>query len=274
MDSSPHVVRKLNEIGRAGSVELVFAVKNGKTVIGHAYTEVPFKVTHLYYPPDSLLPQLILMNTTAGLFPGDRLDVRILVKRGARVLITSQASTKVHPGTGIAEQSVDVTVEAGAELHLYNDPLIPFRGASLRQRVGLSVWGDGRLYFWEAFMAGRVGSNETWKFNEIATELKLCRDGKLSYLERYRLDPRLDQPVQPWVMHDSVYVATGIICDPAAKPPEMETGTNLAIDEPLHALWIARIVAKSGIEYRQLQRRAFACAFAMRGIEVPDLRKY
>src|ERR1051325_1762761 len=100
MDSSRAAVR-----GQLSRLDLVFGVKSGKTIIRESYSEVPFKITRLYYPEDSNLAQLIIMNTTAGLFPGDRLAMQIRVEPGARVLITSQASTKVHPGKGVAEQS-------------------------------------------------------------------------------------------------------------------------------------------------------------------------
>jgi urease accessory protein len=239
MDTSPHAIRELSEVGRAGSLELIFGVRAGKTIIRHAYSEIPHKITRLYYPENSSLPQLILMNATAGLFPGDRVETRVLVEKGARVLITSQASTKVHPGTGVAEQTLQVSVEDGAELHFYTDPLIPFRGARLRQRLHLRVVGSAKLYFWNSFMAG-VGRGEAWEFEEIDSELHLCRDEKLVYLERYRLHPGSSVPNSPresWIMRDAVYVATGVLGDPAANMSSAPASPNIAFDEPVQGVW-------------------------------------
>jgi urease accessory protein UreH len=273
MDTSRHAVRELSEVGRVGCLELIFGLKAGKTIIRHVYSEIPHKITRLYYPENSSLPQLILMNATAGLFPGDRVEMRVTVEKGARVLITSQASTKVHPGVGVAEQTLHVSVEDGAELHFYNDPLIPFRGARLRQRVHLRVVAGARFYFWDAFMAGRVGRKEAWEFEEIDSELRLCRDEKLIYLERYRIHPASAVPNCPWIMRDTLYVATGVLCEPAANIANPVAGPNIAFDEPVRGVWIIRAIAKTGSEYRQTQRQALTHAYAMRGEVLPDMRK-
>jgi urease accessory protein UreH len=211
---------------------------------------------------------LILMNATAGLFPGDRVETRVVVERGARVLITSQASTKVHPGTGVAEQTLHLSVEDGAELHFYNDPLIPFRGARLRQRVHLRVDAGARLYFWDAWMAGRVGRGEAWEFEEIDSELRLCRDQKLIYLERHRIHPGSTVPNCPqksWIMRDAVYLATGVLCEPAANLRSTPAAPNIALDEPVRGVWLIRAIAKTGSEYRQTVQQVLTHAFAVRG---------
>jgi urease accessory protein UreH len=277
MDTSRHAVRELSEVGRAGCLELVFGLKAGKTIIRDVYSEIPHKITRLYYPENSSLPQLILMNATAGLFPGDRVETRVVVEKGARVLITSQASTKVHPGTGVAEQTLQVSVADGAELYFHNDPLIPFRGARLRQRVQLRVAAGARLYFWESFMAGRVGRGEAWAFEEIDSELRLCRDEKIAYLERYRLHPGLTVPNCPqetWTMRDAMYVATGVLCDPEANMASTLAAPNIAFDEPVRGVWLIRAIAKTGSEYRQTEQQVLSQVFAMRGEVLPDMRKY
>ena len=271
MDSSRPALRELSDVGRVGRLELVFCLKGSRTVIRHAYGEVPHKITRLYYPENSSLPQLILMNSTAGLFAGDRVEIRIHVERGARVLITSQASTKVHPGTGTAEQSLYASIEAGAELHIHNDPLIPFSGARLRQRVSLEIDSGARFSFWDGFMSGRVGRGELWEFEEIDTETRLSRDEKLIYLERYRIAPSS-------ASSSFQYVATGIFCEPSAQPmPDkffVFSAPNVAIDEPSPGVAIARAVAATGTEYRDIQHRFLTHAFSARGEIVPDLRKY
>jgi urease accessory protein UreH len=246
VDSSRTAVRELSRVGREGRLHLTFAVRDGRTIIRHSFSEVPHKVTRLYYPDDSSMAQLILMNTTAGLFGGDYSEIRIHAESGARVLLTSQASTKVHPGDGVATQSLVATVESGAELHIYNDPLIPFQGAHLRQRLAFHIASDSVFGFWDGFMAGRVGRGERWEFKEIDTETRLSIGGKLAYLERYclRQSPGLG---------DAAYFATGLfhLCelpDPSLASP------FLGVDEPYPGLAVARVVAKTGPEYRKAER--------------------
>ena len=262
MDSSRTAVRE-----QLSRLDLVFGLKSGKTILRNSYAEVPFKITRLYYPQDSNLAQLIIMNTTAGLFPGDRLATQIRVETGARVLITSQASTKVHPGEGIVEQSLHAEVAPDAELHIYNDPLIPFRGARLRQRVCLNVAESGRLRFWDALMAGRVSRGEAWEFEEIDNEIRIVRDGKLLYLERYRLSESSPRP-------DFHYIATGIFCEPIPSEFLECHDSRVGVDEPVPGLAVVRAVADTGVAYRTIQQRVLTHAFECRNEKTPDLRKY
>src|SRR5260221_13128251 len=125
--------------------------------MAHAFCEVPSKVTRLHRPPPSDLAHVMLMHCTAGLFGGDRVDTTIRVERGARVLITQQAATKVHPSRDRdAVQTTCVCVAAGAELHLHLDPLILFAGSRLDHRVTIELEPGPRFSYWESFMAARV----------------------------------------------------------------------------------------------------------------------
>ena len=115
-------------------------------------------------------------------------------RTGARVLLTQQSATKVHPSEGRpAIQRNHVVVESGAELRLYLEPVIPFADSVLRQSMQIELEDGGRLLFWEAFMAGRIGHGERWQFRELASETELRLDGKTVYLERFVLPNGLEQ---------------------------------------------------------------------------------
>src|SRR6266571_7902923 len=119
-------------VGRHGRLDLTFGSRNGRTVLHDCYCEVPFKITRLQEARSFGLPHLILMQCTAGLFGGDKLECTIRLETGARVLITQQAATKVHPSAaGLAIQNASILLAASAELHLYNEPIIPFAGSRL-----------------------------------------------------------------------------------------------------------------------------------------------
>src|SRR5438046_1828054 len=89
----------LSEVGRSGRLDLTFTQQDGRTILRDAYCEVPFKITRILNP-DSAPAHLILMQCTAGLFGGDDVACSIHVESGARVLITQQSATKIHPSQG------------------------------------------------------------------------------------------------------------------------------------------------------------------------------
>jgi len=200
----------LTEVGRCGRLDLVFAERGGQTVLSDSYCEVPFKITRLLHPT-SAAAHLILMHCTAGLFGGDTVEMTVRVERGARVRITQQSATRVHPSEGrVAIQTSRIHVESGGQLDLILEPVIPFAESRLRQSTSIQVERGARLLFWEGLMAGRVGSGESWEFSELVTETSLRSGERLLYLDRFHLKPECASPSATWVMNSGLYVGTGL----------------------------------------------------------------
>src|SRR5215467_11934322 len=99
----------LSEVGRQGRLRLTFGCFCGETVLTDAYCEIPFKITRVQ--KWNGMAHLMLMQSTAGLFGGDVMDCDIHIQSGARVLITQQSATKVHPaGDKLAIQTSRIRV--------------------------------------------------------------------------------------------------------------------------------------------------------------------
>src|SRR6266404_3677033 len=136
----------LSHVGRCGRMELTFVLQEGRTVLRDAYCEVPFKITRVLNPHQPIA-HVILMQCTAGLFGGDDVECSIRVEPGARVRITQQSATRIHPSQGrLVTQRNQIFVGTGAELQLYLEPVIPFAGSRLWQRTMLDVEPGGMLY--------------------------------------------------------------------------------------------------------------------------------
>lgn len=248
----------LADVGRRGRLDLAFSLQNGRTVLQHSYCEVPFKITRLLSakaPP----AHLMLMHCTAGIFGGDDLECSIRVERGASVRITQQSATKIHPSEGrTARQNNHIIVESGAQLEFYLEPAIPFAQSALRQTTRIDVQPGGCLMFWEAFMAGRVGRGERWKFNEYASETCLYSDSTLLYLERFRLPDRFE--TSRWAMNDCDYLGTGLYFGPRAKDFASalhEKMPETGIDNPSADIVVVRVTCISGPDFHR-RREIFA----------------
>ena len=207
----------LSEVGRNGRLSLTFSSQCGRTLIRDVYSEVPFKITRVRNLEPLGISHLILMHCTAGLFGGDILECTVHVERGARVLITQQSSTKIHPSRErCAIQRNQIRVEAGGELHFHAEPIIPFARSRLNQTTSIEVDHGGRLYFWESFMAGRIASGEVWQFEELASETRLRINGQLVYLDRFRIAPKQQSPTDEWMAGDALYVGSALCVDERA----------------------------------------------------------
>jgi urease accessory protein len=259
----------LAEVGRRGRMELRFSFQNDRTVIKTAYCEVPFKITRLL-DAGAGISSLIVMHTTAGLFGGDDLTCSIHVEKGARVRLTQQSATKIHPSEDrLAVQRTHVVVESGAELHLHLEPVIPFAGSRLRQETTFHVATGGTLSYWESFMTGRIGHGESWKFRELASETRVFRESRLVYLDRFLLLPE-EQAPSSWTMANNEYTGLGLYSGPHAR----EAATRLhelvgdcGVDLIGEDLALTRVVSRAGPEFHR--RREMLCATFSGGFSPP-----
>jgi urease accessory protein len=263
----------LSEVGRRGRLDLTFSSRRGQTVIRDSYCEVPFKITRLH-DSSSGIAHLILMQCTAGLFGGDAVECAIHVEPGARVLITQQSATKVHPSGGKrAIQSNRIRVEAGGEAHIYHDPVIPFSGARLLQTTSIDVEEGARLCFWEGLMAGRIGRGEIWQFDEFSSETCLRLNGRPLYLDRFSLAPGQHAPVDEWIMANGRYLATGLYFDQRAASFAERLHDALpeaGVDTPAAGLAVVRVVAGRGPDFHRC-RAAFEAVASVFRSEAPVL---
>ncbi len=250
--------REAAAIGRRARLDLTFAYRSGRTVLTYAYAEPPFHIGRLF--DAGPFAQLILVCSGAGIFAGDRFEQRVRVESGAHAAIVSQAALQVHPGAaaGPASLASRYEVEADGALDCVWDPLIPFARSSLRQHIELSVSGSGRLFWSDAFVAGRTGRGEAWRFDAIDHTLRLTADGKLQYLERYGLSPGSTDATHPWLADGAHCLGTTILrADEATEAMAAEAQRRLpqtpcmraGVDCPAPRLLVGRVLAARGPEF-------------------------
>lgn len=214
MDSAGAAVRSVVDrraaahVGREARLELVFGCRDGRTFLKHAYAEPPFRAGRCLEERGGA--QFIMASSAPGIFGGDSLTQRIVVERGARVRLTSQSALQVHrsPVGDTAQLTSTYRVEDDAELRCEWDPLIPFAGSRLDQRIEIELAGRAVLVWSDAFMNGREGSGERWAFAGLSYDLKVARDTCLEYVERYRLTPGDRQVDRTWMAGDACYFGT------------------------------------------------------------------
>jgi len=243
----------ITDVGRCGRLDLRFAVRGAQTILCDSYCEVPFKITRALSTAAEGVAHVMLMHCTAGLFGGDRVEMTVRVESGARVRLTQQSATRVHPSEGrIAVQSSRIQVESGGELDLLLDPVIPFAGSRFQQTTRIDVEKGARLLYWEGLMAGRIGRGEVWEFEELSSETSLRSEGRVVFLDRFHLQPECSIPSTRWGMGCATYAGTGLYMgDDAAgvagalhdKLPK--AGVGLLESD----FAVARVVTASGPEF-------------------------
>jgi len=251
------------EVGRSARLELVFGARNGRTVLVESYAEPPLRVGRCFEDGRGL--HLILASSAPGIFGGDAIRQNVRLEPGAVVTLTSQSATQLHPAQSGAVAVIDsrYDVADGAELACSWDPMIPFAGACVEQRIDITVAAGGRLSWSDAMMGGREGRGERWQFRVFDHQLRLFRGGTLSYLERYRLDPSAACLSHPWAANDAAYVGTVVRAghgDGSALADLLHTtlagveqvrGSADVLDNDL---LLVRIAAAGGVAFRRARQ--------------------
>lgn len=251
------------DVGRRARLELVFGFRDGRTVLVDSYAEPPLRVGRCFENGRAL--HLILASSAPGIFGGDAIRQTIRLEPGAIVTLTSQSATQLHPAHSGAVAAIEsrYDVADGAELTCNWDPMIPFAGACIDQRIDINVARGGRLSWSDAMMGGRAGRGERWQFRVFDHELRLLRGGTLSYLERYRLDPSSACLSHPWAAADAEYVGTlvraghgdgsavaDLIHTTLAGIEEVRGSADVLDDD----LLLVRIAATSGVAFRRARQ--------------------
>lgn len=181
-----------NQQGR-GTLELEFVA--GKTVATRAEARSPLK----WLIPRRSTPACWAYSSTfgGGLVGGDRIEMQIGVRRGARAVLATQSSTKVYrclPETS-CRQFLRATVETDALLVLAPDPVTCFAGSRYDQRQVIRLAPDATLVYVDWLTSGRRARGESWAFSRYESRLDVYVDNERLITDSLLLDPD-DGPLQ------------------------------------------------------------------------------
>ena len=170
----------------SGHLHLRGAVReSGRTVLSEQSFRAPFHLSKPYWDADAQTLLVQVVNPTAGILSGDRLESRIVVDPGASLLVTTPSASRVFQmKDGDAECLQHFKVANGGWLELMPEPLVLHRGSRYRQFTSVDIAGGGTLFYVDQLMPGRVAHGETWSWDALCLVLEVKLDGGLILRER------------------------------------------------------------------------------------------
>jgi urease accessory protein len=264
--------RRPAAIGRHARLELVFERRGRRTVLAHCYAEPPLCAARAFDDGDGV--HVILASSAPGIFGGDCFTQSVRVGSGARVRFTSQSSLQVHASAAPGEARLRAVYEVADEgiLRCQWHPLIPFAASRCDQAIDIQLAGRAQLSWSDAFTTGRAARGERWAFESLCHQLAVRRDGRLEYLERYRIAPGASGMDHPWVAAQGRYFGTVLASGAPATGEGAEAlhrtlqdiaGLHAAADTLGDRLRIVRLVSESAVPFhraRQMAEAAFCSA--------------
>jgi urease accessory protein len=259
--------RRPSAIGRHARLELVFERRRCRTVLAHCYAEPPLCAARAFEEGDGV--HVILASSAPGIFGGDSFTQSVRVGSGARVRLTSQSSLQVHASAAQDEARVRAVYELADEgiLQCQWHPIIPFAESRCEQAIEVHLAGRAELTWSDAFTAGRAACGERWAFESLCHQLAVRRDGRLEYLERYRITPRANDVDGRWAAGQARYFGTVLASGAPAADGGTErlhrtlgdvAGVHAAADTLGDRLRLVRLVSESAVPFHRARRMAEA----------------
>lgn len=158
----------------------------GKTKLVERSTGGLFHISKPYWDVSMLLTQLV--NPTAGIFSGDRMQLEVKLEPSAKVSLVSPSATRFYSMQekgAYLEQTIHLTDDSFLEFR--SDYSIPQRDAIVEQINNIHLTKKARLLYIERFMPGRVAHGEAFRFQSFSSLTKIYLDHQLVVQERMDL---------------------------------------------------------------------------------------
>lgn len=225
----------------------------------------PFHLSKPYWDADTRALLVQVVNPTAGILAGDRLESQISVEGDASLLVTTPSASRLFQMRGgEAECRQSFAVKAGGWLEVMPEPLVPHRGSRYRQTTDVNVDHGGALFFVDQLTPGRVGHGEAWTWDRLRLELAVRVAGELVLRERF---DQTGQDLRTWARlagsGEAACFANAILIAPTASDaapwrPDLNAlhrdGLWLGVSALRAGGWSIKLVARDGLQLRQALR--------------------
>ncbi len=160
---------------------------DGATALTEQRFRAPFHLSKPNWDPEARVLHAQVVNPTAGILEGDRLESSVRVDAGAALLVTTPSACRVFRmdggGRGVSRQSFDV--RSGGWLEVFPEPLVPHRGAVFFQETEIALEPGAGLLFVDQLMPGRLAHGEAWGWSRLVLGLSVRLGGALIHRERF-----------------------------------------------------------------------------------------
>ena len=134
---------------------------------------------------------VVLSSYGGGLVAGDVIRLRITGLAGARLILTTQASTRVFRSIdgAVAEQHTVGELADNALAVIFPDPVVPQAESRYRQTQEWQLQPTSLLLLVDWFHSGRMDQGERFAFTSLHSELRVRVAGRLVVLDRFAFSP-------------------------------------------------------------------------------------
>lgn len=234
-----------------GILNITFEREGERTVAREIRQQVPLRVIRPFYPEGEGPAHLYLLNATAGILEGDRMEVTLRLEKGAYAVVTTPAATRVHAMPfGEARQRTRLSVGAGATLEYLAEPVLPYRGAAFHQETEILLEEGAILFYVDLLGPGRLGRGEAFAYRLYENQLRIVDSEGVLVQERFRLAPSERPLGEIGVMEGFSHLGTLYLFCPEPARRALLAAFQSIENAPL--FWGATLLSRRGLAVRAL----------------------
>lgn len=178
----------------SGLLDLEFAAdRRGKTHLIQRAQRFPLHFTTPLFLDENQpgMAFIYVQNPSGAIFSGDNLDLRIAVRNGGQLHLTSTSATKVHRMLdGPASQRLQLEATQGSYIEYLPNQLIPQAQSSYDQVTIIDLDRGSKLIAGEVIAPGRLARGEVFAYSHLKVETQIKVDGKLLFMDRMLMQPK------------------------------------------------------------------------------------
>ena len=145
-----------------GRATVVARQQGQRTVLARVHATSPLRFVRPTFP-GSRAASVCLVTFGGGLVDGDTNVVDLRVEAGATLVVFTQATTKAFRGSS----TQTIRAEVHGTLVFLPDPVACFAKSRFRQRVDITLHGEGSAVTLDGFTSGRAAFGERWAFDAV-----------------------------------------------------------------------------------------------------------
>jgi len=164
------------QAGWLGRLELNFESVARGTQLSRSEHEGPLRVQRVLEPEGPECPHVYLLHPPGGVVGGDRLETRVSVGPGARVLLTTPAAQKLYRSAGqSAEISNVLRLGEGASLDFLPSETLAFPAAQASSTTRVELAPDAAFIGWDIACYGMPARGEVFDRGHVLSRFELYR---------------------------------------------------------------------------------------------------
>jgi urease accessory protein len=169
-----------------GQLVLVLDVNSkGRTVLKHKRQNGPYTLQRPLYPEGDVC-HLILLHPPGGLVEADTLGLSLTARANTHTVVTTPSAGKVYCcASEFAGQSQVFEIENDGYLEWFPQETILYEASKSQLDTVINLADGAKFAGWEILCLGRPISDDFFRTGHIRQHIKLSRNGKLIFQERF-----------------------------------------------------------------------------------------